>query len=205
MIGGKSLSVFCAQTTSAPADNRNVHTTRKTDLLIACRIACSQFLINKTFGQSTKADKSEATSACVRLRNNLRRLSFAAIAAPHLQLSRSMTWKIVGGCRTGTAFGRTQEVLRPRFLPLSHGETGGIVENATSTNRDSRDDLDVGVHLRVAAVDVTKFAVKLLEHGHISFHANRKGAEFGPVDLARWIHCGAANEVVQGNTRGTEF
>src|SRR5882724_150875 len=113
-----------------------------------------------------------ATSACVPLRNNLRRLSFSAIAAPHLLLNRSVTRKIVGGCRIGTAFRRSREVLRPRFLPLGHGEAGGIVENATSANRNSRDDLDVGVHFRVAAVDITEFPVELLKHGHISFLAN---------------------------------
>src|SRR5882724_12330236 len=146
-----------------------------------------------------------ATSACVPLRNNLRRLSFSAIAAPHLLLNRSVTRKVVGGCRIGTTFRRTREVLRPRFLPLGHGEPRGVVENATSTNRDPRDDLDIGVHLRVAAVDVAEFPMKLLKHGHISFLANRKSAELRSVDLPRWIHCGAANEVVQGNTHGTEF
>src|SRR6267154_3320085 len=146
-----------------------------------------------------------ATSACVPLHNNLRRLSFSAMDDPHLSLNRSVTRKIVGGCRIGTTFRRTREVLRPRFLPLGHGEARGIVENATSANRDPRDDLDIGVHLRVAAVDVTEFPVKLLKHGHITFLANGKSAELRPVDLARWIHRGAANEVAQGNTHGTEF
>src|SRR5260221_842633 len=146
-----------------------------------------------------------ATSACVPLHNNLRRLSFSAIDDPYLPLNRSVARKIVGGCRIGTTFRRTREVLRPRFLPLGHGEARRVVENATSANRDPRDDLDIGVHLRVAAVDVTEFPMKFLKHGHISFLANRNSAELRPLDLPRWIHCGAANEVVQGNTHGTDF
>jgi hypothetical protein len=47
MIGGNSLLVFCAPMTSAPADNRKVHTTRKTDLLIARCMVCSRFLVMK--------------------------------------------------------------------------------------------------------------------------------------------------------------
>src|SRR5882757_158538 len=97
-----------------------------------------------------------ATSACVPLHNNLRRLSFSAMDAPHLPLNRSVTRKIVGGCRIGTTFRRTREVLWPRFLPRRHSDARCVVHNATVANRHPRDDLNICVHFRVPAVDVTE-------------------------------------------------
>src|SRR5256885_16547499 len=76
-----------------------------------------------------------ATSACVPLHSNLRRLSLSAMDDPHLPLHRSVTRKIVGGCRIGTTFCRTREGFRPRFFPLGHGEARGVVENGAGAKR----------------------------------------------------------------------
>src|SRR5579872_117681 len=119
--------------------------------------------------------------------NHLRADS-AAISVPRI---------IVSSRRQTLTLIKDVEVLWTRFLPLHHAEAGGIVRNTSRANGHACVQLHVPIHSCDAAIDVAEMTFFQLQHCDVRILAYRKCAQFRPVNFARGIHRGSANDIVE--------